>query len=149
VNKYKICLLLVMLFITSSLFALDGVFLSLGGEANGNTREGVAAGGVLTIGADINRYFSLGFKKGYSLDFKNIKTIEDVGFFRFYPLESFARETSLQNPLFVQAELGTITFFEDGKSSPSVSAGLAAGCRFIFGKNFYLEPVVRGGYPFI
>jgi len=46
-NKYKFSFLVTMLFLTNSLFALDGVFFGLGGEANGNTRQGVAAGGVV------------------------------------------------------------------------------------------------------
>ena len=140
-NKFKFCFLIMMLFITSSLFALEGAFFGLGGDANGNTREGVAAGSVLTIGLDINRYFSLGFKKTYSFDFKDMTTIEDAGFIRFYPLEKIR--------IFLQAELGTSVLNEDNKSLPVLLGAFATGARFPLGSYFYLEPHVRGGYPFI
>jgi len=132
---------ILILFLSGSLYAFDGLFVSLGGEANGNTREGAAAGGAFSIGFDINSSFSFGMKKSFSYDFKNFTTIEDTGFFRYYPIKTI--------PVFLQAELGIITYFEEGQSSTAISAGLAAGYRFIVFKNLYIEPVVRGGYPFI
>ena len=144
-NKPIFCLLLLIL--AGSLFALDGVTFGVGGEANGSGREAIAAGGVLSIGLDIIPNFSIGIKKAYYYDFDLITVMEDTGFFRWYPLNKFG--------LFIQAELGTMIYFEDSNSSPAFQGGFAAGWRFLFpqnsgaGMNFYLEPYVRGGYPYL
>jgi len=133
-----ICLLLL---IAGTVSAIDGAFFTIGGEVNGNTREGFAAGGIFSIGFDINRYFAMGIKKTYSYDFEEMTVMEDAVFFRYYPLETFR--------LFIQAELGTVIFFDEGKSSPSIMGGLAVGWHIPLGNNFYVEPIVRAGYPFL
>jgi hypothetical protein len=72
--------------------------------------------------------------------------MEDAGFFRIYPL---GKTNAFYTGLFLQAELGTAIFFKDNDSSPSFLGALAAGWRINMGKNFFIEPVVRGGYPFL
>jgi len=110
-------------------------------EANGNSRQNIAAGGILSVGFDINDYFSIGFKKAYSADFNGLTVAEDALFFRYYPIVSLG--------LFLQADLGTSVFFEENKNILAAAGGLVAGWRFNIGNNFYIEPQARGGYPFI
>ncbi|MCL2805432.1 MAG: hypothetical protein FWD26_05780 [Treponema sp.] len=133
--------ILLFVFLTGSVYSLDSVFFGLGGEVNANAREGIAAGGTLSIGVDINRYFSAGVKKTYSVDFKDITTIEDAVFFRFYPLPKLR--------VFIQAELGTYVLYEEGNTQPTLLGAFVAGVRIPIGSYFYIEPQVRGGYPFI
>ena len=139
----KILLLLALfLILTGSLFALDGAFVGLGAELNACSREGVAAGGVLSFGLDINQLFAAGVKTAFSHNMDTVAVLEPAAFFRFYlPL-------SFRGP-FVQGEAGAAVFFEDGETFPVFSGGLAVGWRIPLGKNWYVEPAARGGYPYM
>jgi hypothetical protein len=134
----QFCFFVLLLFITGNVFAFDSFFIGLGAEANANTREGMAAGGGLSFGADLNRQFALGIKAAYSNNFDTLGNIESAAFFRWYPLSG----------LFIQAEAGGAFFFEDSETYPAFLGGITAGWRFALGGNFYLEPAVRVGYPF-
>jgi hypothetical protein len=128
--------------LTGSLFvqgvnALDGIFIGVGAEANANTREGVAAGGGLSFGFDLNRQFTLGFKAVYSNNFDTVANVEPAAFFRMY----------LFSGLFAQVEAGGSFFFEDNEVYPAPYGGLTAGWQFLLGEKFFLEPFARGGYP--
>jgi hypothetical protein len=126
---------------TLSLHSLESWFIGLGAEANAHTREGVAAGGGPSFGMDINRNFSLGLKAAFSHNFDTVAAVEIPAFFRYYlPL-------GIIGP-FVQAEAGTAIYFEHGSAYPAFSGGLALGWRFVLGQNMYIEPLLRGGYPF-
>ena len=115
--------------------------MGLGGEANGNSEERPAAGAVLSLGLDINRYFALGLKNTISFSFDELNVLENAVFLRFYPIKT--------QRLFLQAELGASLLFEDDKTWPVFLGGFCVGWRFNFGRYFYLEPSARGGYPFI
>jgi len=131
-----------LLFIAGSLSAQTGIFVGLGVEANANTREGAAFGGGLASALDLNKWFSLGAKLAFCADIDAVKTLESAALLRYYlPLPI--------NGFFVQAELGGTFFFEGDGVYPAFLGGLAAGWRFNMKKNWYLEPFVRGGYPFV
>jgi len=129
-------------FIAGSLYALSGAFAGLGAEINANTRDGAAFGGGLSAGLDINQQFSFGVKAVISSNFDTITSLETAGLFRYYLPFKF-------NGLFAQAELGAVIFFEDGKNYPAFLGGLAFGWRYNLFKNWYIEPSVRCGYPFV
>jgi len=140
----KLCILF-LLAVAGNLYAQSGIFAGIGPELNANTREGVALGGNLTFGLDLNDIFATGAKVTFSSNLDTVTTLEPVGFFRYY----FSRLLPLPlGVLFVQAELGGSLFFEDGGTYPSLYGGLAAGWRFNVWQDLYLEPVVRGGYPY-
>jgi len=129
---------------TGSLYALDGFFTGLGVEGNGNTREGAALGGVMTIGLDINDIFAAGIKPTFSSNIDTVSTLEIAGFFRYY----FSRILPLPlGVLFAQAEMGTSLFFEEGETFPAFYSGLTAGWRLHVWEGLYLEPAARFGYP--
>jgi len=113
------CFFLLLFLLAGRLYGLEGIFVGLGGEANANSIDGLSAGGVLSLDVDINRHFSVGFKKIISFDLEKINTLEDVGFLRWRPFEKAG--------LFVQAELGASIFFNEGKSYPAFLAAVAAG----------------------
>jgi len=136
--------ILFLLAVAGNLYAQSGIFAGIGPELNANTREGVALGGSLTLGVEINDIFAAGAKATFSSNFDTVTTLEPAGFFRYY----FSRLLPLPlGVLFVQAELGGSLFFEDGEMYPSFYGGLAAGWRYTVWQGLYLEPVVRGGYP--
>lgn len=138
---YCVILSICFLFAASGLYALSGVFVGLGIEGNANTREGFAFGGGLSGGVDLDHQFSLGLKTAFSSNMDTVTTLESAAFFRYYLPFKFSG-------LFAQAELGAAVFFEDGENYPALLAGLAFGWRYNFGKNWYIEPSIRGGYPF-
>jgi hypothetical protein len=129
-------------FIVGSLYAMSGAFVGLGMEVNANTRDGAAFGGGLSAGLDINREFSFGVKAAVSSNLDTIVSLETAGLFRYYLPFKFSG-------LFAQAELGAVIFFEDGKSYPAILGGIAFGWRYHFINNWYIEPLVRCGYPFV
>jgi len=131
----------ILMFSAGSLSALSGVFAGLGVEGNANTRKGAALGGGISGGVDLDRQFSLGLKTAFSSNMDTVTTLETSAFFRYYlPLKI--------DGLFAQADIGAAFFFEDGKSYPAFLAGLSAGWRLYLDKNWYIEPLIRGGYPF-
>jgi hypothetical protein len=137
----KICILC-LLFLTGGLFAQSGVFAGLGVETNANTREGAAFGGGLSLGLDLNQQFSFGVKTAFSADMDTVTTLEPAVLFRYYLPLKF-------NGLFAQTEIGAAIFFEDGNNYYAFMGGLVLGWRFNAYKNWYIEPSVRGGYPFV
>jgi len=136
-------LFLCLFFVASTLFPYspEGWFIGFGVEANAHTREGVAAGSGLSLGLDINRYFSLGLKPAFYHNFDLVATVELPAFFRYYP------PWGINGP-FIQAEAGAVVYFEHDFAYPAFSGGLALGWRFVLGKNIFIEPLFRGGYPF-
>jgi len=132
----------ILMFSAGSLSALSGVFAGLGVEGNANTREGAAIGGNLSLGVNLDSQFSLGLKTAFSSNIDTITTLEQAAFFRYYvPVKL--------NGLFAQVELGASIFFEDGNSYPAFLGGVAFGWRCNVFQDWYIEPAVRFGYPFI
>jgi hypothetical protein len=116
--------------------------LGLGVEGSVNTRKGMSLGGILSAGYEIMPNLTVGTGFGASHDFDRIVTLTPEVFVRWY---FFTLKTM---PLFVQADLGTSIIFEDAKVHPAFMGGLAAGIRIPL-KNWYAEPFLRAGYPFI
>jgi len=131
-----------LLFMAGSLWAQTGMFVGMGVETNAYTREGATLGGGLSSALDLNKWFSVGVKVGFFADFDTVNTLETAAIVRYYlplPISGF----------FLQAELGGAFFFEDNESYPAFLGGLAAGWRYYVKNKWYIEPSVRGGYPFI
>jgi hypothetical protein len=106
-----------------------------------NTRSAAALGASLSALFGLNPSLTLGLKGTVSHNFGAILVAEPEALFRWYiPLGTAA--------LFFQADLGASLIFEHGALSPVFLGGLSAGFRFPMGPLF-LEPSVRGGYPFI
>jgi hypothetical protein len=123
-----------------SLHSLEGWFAGLGAEANAHTREAAAMGGGMSFGLAINRNFALGLKTAFSHNFDTVSAVEPLVFFRYYL-------PGIGGP-FMQAEVGAVVYSEHGLAYPAFSGGLALGWRFVLGRNVFIEPLFRGGYPF-
>jgi hypothetical protein len=116
--------------------------LGLGIEGNMNVRRSAAMGENITLDCGINEIFAGGIRLGFSQDFKRIQVIEQGVFFRWYFVD-------LSGPrFFVQADLGAAIAMEDFRPHPAILGGFTGGVRIPL-NDWYVEPFIRGGYPFI
>lgn len=116
--------------------------LGFGVEGNMNTVTRASGASWFSATVDVGRFFAAGLKAGYSYNFSGIGTLETAALGRWYFL-SFEKSR-----LFVQTELGADMIFYEGETLPAFLGGLAVGWRFHLGR-WYLEPALRGGYPYI
>ena len=72
-------------------------------------------------------------------------TLETLAVSRYY-IASFSGEPT--TGFFVEAQAGGLFLFVKSRLRPTFSAGACAGYRLAVG-NFYLEPGLRFGYPYI
>jgi hypothetical protein len=137
-----------------------GPFYGLFAEGLGYTRYNTAFGGGITFGRSFNGK-GMGISLLHARDAEKFIFLEALAHFRFY-LSRAKNNTGL----FLQAE-GGIVFFghekfqiinylipEDDPSEEwrlplALVGGLSAGWRFPLGTRGYIEPAIRGGYPYI
>jgi len=107
-----------------------------------------ACGG--SIAMAYGRGASIGLKASLFFDIENqIDTLELGLLLRYY----FFGGAANSGP-FIQFTGGPALFFDrENTGIPaelgSISAGLHLGWRFLLGETFFVEPSVRGGFPFI
>jgi len=119
----------------------SGFFAGAGSELNNNStrKSSTAMGGNVVLGYDLNRNFALGLNTIYSHDMDVVNTLESMVMFRYYlPVTGS----------FLQAEAGGALSKTEGKNSAAPLGGLTAGMRLEMENRWYLEPALRGGYPF-
>ena len=108
----------------------------------------IAYGGGAAIG--YGRGVSIGVRAAYFVENEyQIATLELSFLLRFY----FLGRDSISGP-FIQLMGGPVIFARDSSMNvPSeygiFSAGLSFGWRFLLGKIWFIEPSVRGGFPYI
>jgi hypothetical protein len=141
----KIFLLFIVL-ITPMTFAgaQEAKQFALGAGISGdmNTRYGAALGGMISTDYGIIPNLALGIKFGSSHNFDRIMTLEPEFFARWY----FWNKKGLS--FFTQAGIGASIIFEDAVPHPAVLGDLEVGLRIAL-QRWYVEPYLRGGYPFI
>jgi len=126
----------------------EDFWVSAMAESNIFSVTNIAFGGGAALGYGDGA--ALGLKVAYCSDFENLRTLELNFLVRLY----LPRLTGHQG-LFLQFLFGPGLFTPDDEavSIPSpkgrFTAGLSLGWRFLLGRNFFLEPAVRGGYPYI
>jgi hypothetical protein len=118
------------------------ITLGLGIEGNMNTREAAALGTVVSADYEIIPNLTAGIKFGFSHNMAHIMILEPEIFVRWY----FGDLKGLS--FFTQAGMGTSIIFEDTVVKPAVLGDLAVGLRIPFNQ-WYVEPYLRTGYPFI
>ena len=120
-----------------------------GAETAFYSLSGVSAGGSLT--AAYGNRASIGFKAAWFFDTKKELDALELDFLLRY---NFMKSAPSAGP-YLQLTAGPALFFdrEEKAAVPAkwgtVSAGLAFGWRFNFGKLFFAEPYIRAGYPYI
>ena len=124
------------------------LFISPLAEVIGYSKKGPAYGGGLALGAGEGG-ITLGIKMLYAADNESMNSFEFTFFARYY---IFSQDES--TGLFAQINAGPVIIGSEDAFAmltevDSVSLGLSVGWRFAFGKHFFLEPTIRGGYPYI
>jgi hypothetical protein len=115
------------------------------------SKAAIGGGAALGYGDGV----SLGLKVVYFDDANEFRTIELNFLLRFYLPGMMRNEAPLNSGLFLQLNGGPVIFAhnENDLAMPSktgtFSGGLSLGWRFLFGRYFFLEPAVRGGYPYM
>jgi hypothetical protein len=110
----------------------------------------VAFGGGVALG--YGDKVVLGLKVIYWSDLEEVRSVELNFLARLYLL--YRPATSESSGLFIQFSGGPVIFaYKSDIEMPSevgaFSVGLTLGWRFIFGKYFFAEGAIRGGYPYI
>ena len=126
----------------------EDLWVSPTAESNLYSVSNVAFGGGAALGYGDGS--ALGLRVIYCSDLDKIKSLEISLLIRFY-LPSLAGHSGFfiqfgGGPVLVAPASKTITAPDE---FGMISVGLSLGWRFLLGKYFFLEPVVRGGYPFI
>jgi len=123
------------------------LFIGLFAEGIGYSRNSIAFGGGITFGGSFYG-MGAGLSLLYAQDMENFIFLEALAHFRVYLLRARNNNTGL----FLQAEGGVVFFsYEKFETADNLApvGGLCAGWRFPLGKLWYIEPVIRGGYPYI
>jgi len=132
---------------STTIHAIDALFIGFGPEANGYSRKGAALGANFVFGMEFDTYFTTGLKTGFSHDLGTVSVLNFQLLFRYYL--PWLRSSLPVSGFFVQAESGGILAFEFGEVFPTFLAGISAGWRHNLPRNWYIEPAVRLGYPHI
>ncbi|GBU29537.1 hypothetical protein R84B8_03109 [Treponema sp. R8-4-B8] len=122
------------------------LFVALFAEGVGYSRKNGALGGGIVFGGSLDGK-GIGLRLLYAQDAENFIFLEALAHVRFY-LSPKKDNTGI----FLQAEGGIVFFSYEkfqftGYLSPV--GGISAGWRFMMNKNWYIEPFVRVGYPYI
>jgi hypothetical protein len=116
-------------------------------ESNWFSIKNIAIGGGAALG--YGERVTFGLKVFYCDDINGVRTLELNFLLRLYLFRG-----SSNSGLFFQFNGGPVIFAQDkdSLSVPSeigtISTGISLGWRFLFGSHFFLEPAVRGGYPY-
>jgi len=123
------------------------LFAGLFAEGMGYSRYNITGGGGILLGGSLDGK-GIGLRLLFVQDAENFIFFEALAHFRMY----LSREKIENAGLFLQAEGGIVFFsyekFEITEYSSFV-AGLSAGWRFMMNDWWYIEPFIRGGYPYI
>ena len=131
---------------STTIHAIDALFMGFGPEVNAYSRRGVAFGANFVFGMEIDTNFTTGLKTGFSHDFDTVSIWKFQLLFRYYL--PWLRSLS-GSGFFVQAESGGILAFEYDEVFPTFSAGISIGWHQKVFRNWYVKPAVRLGYPHI
>ena len=125
----------------------NDLFVALFAEGLGYTRSSTAFGGGVAFGWSFNGK-GVGISLLYAQDAEKFIFLEALAHFRYYLLRAKSN-----TGLFLQAEGGVVLFaykkyYKEIRNHFIPAAGLCAGWRFPLGR-WYIEPAIRGGYPYI
>jgi len=127
----------------------EDLWFSLGGEMA--LYSPISASFGMSITAAYGSGTSIGIKASWFFDQGQVMNTLELNFlFRFY----FFGKSAISGP-FVQIEGGPAIYFkiDENISLPTrigmLNVGAVFGWRFLLGKYFFVEPSIRGGYPYI
>jgi hypothetical protein len=145
-------LVLIPVFAEEQAVARDDMWVCPVFESNWYSISRVAFGGGAAFGYGDG--VVIGLKVMYCDDTDDIRTLELNFLLRFY-LFSMTSATFRNSGLFLQLNGGPVVFAEETNTMEmpakigTFSAGLSLGWRFLLGRYFFIEPAIRGGYPYM
>lgn len=149
--KKTILILILLIFVSFISFAQSNrnknkreeISIAPVAEANFYSKNIVGAGGGLAL--SYGDGIAFGVKGLYFMDFDTLTTLELLANIRFYILDFNGN-----SKLYAQIDGGPAFFFEDGEEMKGMlSGGITVGWRFLFRKHLFVEPFIRGGFPFL
>ena len=118
-------------------------------EVNKNSISMIAPAAGISFDYSVFRKISFGIKTLISYDVfekeNSILSVEPLGFIRWYVVSPSGEPSA---GLFIEGQGGPELLFVNSSVKSSVSAGLSLGFRLTL-QNFYFEPSIRGGYPYL
>ncbi|MCL1813864.1 MAG: hypothetical protein FWG29_10155 [Treponema sp.] len=116
-------------------------------EIVGYSRIGPSFGAGFALGA--GNGVAIGARFLYCADTESVYTMEITVFMRFY-----IQGADVCTGPFAQLNAGASIFNHEHSVSPptevgALSAGVAAGWRFLLAERWYVEPALRFGYPYM
>jgi hypothetical protein len=125
-------------------------YIALFAAGLGYTRYSAALGGGLMLGGSFET-IGTGLSLLFAQDAEKFITMEALAHLRLYML--FLSDAKNSTGLFIQAEGGVALFVhsepENTTTMFTAAAGLCAGWRIPLGARWYIEPAIRGGFPYI
>jgi hypothetical protein len=144
IKKGSIVFCLLLFLVTAP--GAETLRIGIGLETNMNTRDGYALGRSVSLDFQIFKYIVNGVTLTISDDFGIFTVIEPEVFGRWY-FKDFGFKGG---GFFIQADLGVSLVIEASETKPHILGGLTAGFRYPFlGGDYYVEPFIKSGYPFI
>ncbi|MDR1302680.1 MAG: hypothetical protein LBK43_09475 [Treponema sp.] len=120
--------------------------LGLGVEGNINITNKIIFGHSVCYDKQLFTHFGLGLMLTISSDFGSFTSMEPEVFGRWY----FFDMGIPGGGLFLQEDMGIRLTVDDFEVTPAFLGGLSLGFRYAFKyQDYYVEPYIRGGYPFI
>jgi len=122
------------------------LFVALLAEGLGYSRNNIAFGGGIIFGGSSDG-IGIGLRLFYAQDAENFMFLEALTHIRFY-----LPRGKDNIGFFLQLE-GGVAFMSyetfESQVVPSPVVGLGAGWRFMMNKQWYIEPIIHLGYPYI
>ncbi|GHU97444.1 hypothetical protein FACS189483_03400 [Spirochaetia bacterium] len=155
--KKKICLSVMLGILCCALsMAQEAKRLSvgLGVEGNMNTHEYAAFGGSVVVEYGITDAWAAGIRFTTSYNFTDMLVFDPMAFGRLYVfklpvLSAVLGSGTLLGGLYAEAGVGAAVVLQtEYEAATTVLGEVAVGWRFTFG-DWYVEPSVRGGVPFL
>ncbi|MCL2441717.1 MAG: hypothetical protein FWD14_08245 [Treponema sp.] len=125
----------------------EDFFVAAGGSLSMYSPGSLAYGGSFTAG--YGTFSALGIKLSYFFSKEDLHVLELNMFLRIYFLGTNAYSGPFLQLMAGPALLNRIDNFPIPSFSGTMSAGLCLGWRLLLKDRWFLEPAVRGGYPYI
>jgi len=147
----KLLIFVLILFLPLSfLFSLEkknDFWISAGADIAMYSYLGAAFGGSISIGYGTGT--TIGFKAALFFNEEKIDTLELCFLLRFYLMGSSAYSGPFLQILGGPALFNRTGNFAIPSSAGMISAGGAFGWRFLINDMWFIEPQIRGGYPYL
>jgi nucleoid-associated protein YgaU len=134
-----------------TVFTQEAASISAGVEANLFTQKGWAAGPAITVETRFSPAFSAGVEAEAAFSSDSMTSLLVAPYLRLYFTRNDPEaEKRKFVEIFAQAGAGLSLMYDDTAASRGFPAAVfSAGARLHVSPNWYIEPYLKGGYPFL